>query len=496
MTAAWYREAASGSAADIMRRQIEAYEQLPSEKRSLVDEFEIQRQLHDAVQRTRECPGHARALWADGSRRRGNRGGRGGAAILDADGRASAQAFEARVAALFAKSPWLMVNSGSSATLPCDRAARAAGGRRSHHAGPDVRDHGGAARQARPGAGLRRRRARHVQHRRRADRGDDRADEPARSIDPVADRQPARLGPHLPRSHAAHASSSSRIPRTRWARRCGAPARHALGHQHDELLRLARHQLRRQRRHALRQSRRLGRRGAPAAQLGAKLVTVRRIGERRRTASTSTSAASRTTRSSCSQRIGYNLEPSEIGAAFGLVQLDRLAVEHRGARQPTSARTRFFADYEDWFDAAAADARTAGPAGSPSPHRPRRRAVHPARLQIFLEAQGIQTRTVFTGNILRQPGFADIERRETAGGYPNADRVMRGGMLVACHHGLSADAPRTTCTTRFRVFAATVYGDAHCVQRAAARRPARSGSAATSNTCCATGRSSWTPVRS
>jgi CDP-6-deoxy-D-xylo-4-hexulose-3-dehydrase len=57
-------------------------------------------------------------------------------------------------------------------------------------------------------------------------------------------------------------------------------------------------------------------------------------------------------------------------------------------------------------------------------------------LQIFLEQRGIQTRTVFTGNILRQPGFANIERRESGNGYPNADRVMRGGMLVACHHGL------------------------------------------------------------
>ena len=43
---------------------------------------------------------------------------------------------------------------------------------------------------------------------------------------------------------------------------------------------------------------------------------------------------------------------------------------------------------------------------------------------------------MFTGNILRQPGFKNIECKRAAE-YPNADRVMRGGILFACHHGLS-----------------------------------------------------------
>ncbi|MNN83615.1 DegT/DnrJ/EryC1/StrS aminotransferase family protein [compost metagenome] len=73
-------------------------------------------------------------------------------------------------------------------------------------------------------------------------------------------------------------------------------------------------------------------------------------------------------------------------------------------------------------------------------------------LQIHLETRGIQTRTVFTGNILRQPGFKDIQRREAAEGYANADRVMRGGMLLACHHGLS-QAQIDYVHEQFRAFA-------------------------------------------
>ena len=46
------------------------------------------------------------------------------------------------------------------------------------------------------------------------------------------------------------------------------------------------------------------------------------------------------------------------------------------------------------------------------------------------------TRTVFTGNILRQPGFKNIAHKASASGYAESDKVMRGGMLIACHHGL------------------------------------------------------------
>jgi CDP-6-deoxy-D-xylo-4-hexulose-3-dehydrase len=44
---------------------------------------------------------------------------------------------------------------------------------------------------------------------------------------------------------------------------------------------------------------------------------------------------------------------------------------------------------------------------------------------------------VFTGNILRQPGFKGIAHKASEAGYPESDKVMRGGMLMACHHGLN-----------------------------------------------------------
>ncbi|MBU2531146.1 MAG: DegT/DnrJ/EryC1/StrS family aminotransferase, partial [Alphaproteobacteria bacterium] len=58
-------------------------------------------------------------------------------------------------------------------------------------------------------------------------------------------------------------------------------------------------------------------------------------------------------------------------------------------------------------------------------------------MQIYLEQRNIQTRPVFTGNILRQPAMKGVEMRVADKGYPVSDDVMRGGILLACHHGLN-----------------------------------------------------------
>jgi CDP-6-deoxy-D-xylo-4-hexulose-3-dehydrase len=137
------------------------------------------------------------------------------------------------------------------------------------------------------------------------------------------------------------------------------------------------------------------------------------------------------------ERIGYNLEPSEMGAAFGLVQLDRLDANIAAREENFEAQRAFFAQYEGWF-ILPRQTRATRTGWLAFPLILRDAAPFKRReLQIFLEMAGIQTRTVFTGNILRQPGFRAISRREAAGGYPNADTVMRSGMLLACHHGLT-----------------------------------------------------------
>jgi len=111
-------------------------------------------------------------------------------------------------------------------------------------------------------------------------------------------------------------------------------------------------------------------------------------------------------------RIGYNFEPNEVGAAFGRVQLKRLEQNIDARIANFDAQYKYFKAYENWFTLPRQieDSRTGWLA---FPLIVRDDAPFSRRdLQIFLEQRGVQTRTVFTGNILRQPGFKNITRRE------------------------------------------------------------------------------------
>jgi CDP-6-deoxy-D-xylo-4-hexulose-3-dehydrase len=152
------------------------------------------------------------------------------------------------------------------------------------------------------------------------------------------------------------------------------------------------------------------------------------------------------------EELGYNMEPSEMGAAFGLIQLDKLETNISLREYNFERHLTFFSQYEDWFilPRQLPEART-GWLAFPLTVRPN--APFTRRdLQIWFEQADIQTRVVFTGNILRQPAMAQVRAHVGEGGYPVADAVTRGGILIACHHGLS-DAQIDHIHDRFRDFA-------------------------------------------
>ncbi|MBM3993237.1 MAG: aminotransferase class I/II-fold pyridoxal phosphate-dependent enzyme [Planctomycetes bacterium] len=136
------------------------------------------------------------------------------------------------------------------------------------------------------------------------------------------------------------------------------------------------------------------------------------------------------------EEMGFNYEPSELGAAFGLEQLKRLSANIERRRSNFTFLRSFFSVYEDLF---ILPRETAGVRTGWLAFPLTVRASAPfsrTEMQMFLEAHNIQTRPVFTGNILKQPAFSRIERRELPHGYPEADKVMLGGLLLGCHHGL------------------------------------------------------------
>lgn len=137
------------------------------------------------------------------------------------------------------------------------------------------------------------------------------------------------------------------------------------------------------------------------------------------------------------EEIGYNLEGSEIGAAFGLKQLEFLQKNILTRQQNFQRQTNFFKKYEDLF-ILPQQTNGSNTAWLAYPITIRKDAPFTRKeMQIFLESKNIQTRTIFTGNITKQPAFKDISKRVSKDGYPNTDRIMQNGILLACHNSLT-----------------------------------------------------------
>jgi len=137
------------------------------------------------------------------------------------------------------------------------------------------------------------------------------------------------------------------------------------------------------------------------------------------------------------EEIGYQMEPSEISAAFALVQCQKLSLNIKARQANFKVHCEFLSQYDQFFDLPIQNpnSETAWLAfpmvvKEDSP-------FSRTDLQIFLEKRNIQTRVVFTGNILRQPGYKGITCIGKADDFINADRVMVGGILLALHHGLT-----------------------------------------------------------
>jgi CDP-6-deoxy-D-xylo-4-hexulose-3-dehydrase len=137
--------------------------------------------------------------------------------------------------------------------------------------------------------------------------------------------------------------------------------------------------------------------------------------------------------------IGYNFIPNELEAAFGLTQLDKLSLFRKIRQKNFKTLKTFFKKYEDVL-ILPSELPGADTVWLAFPLTIRDGAPF-SRYEIveYLEKNGIQTRPVFAGNILRQPGFSKIEAKRNKNGYPVADKIMKDSFLIGCHHGMSEE---------------------------------------------------------
>jgi len=133
--------------------------------------------------------------------------------------------------------------------------------------------------------------------------------------------------------------------------------------------------------------------------------------------------------------IGYNLKMTDVQAAIGLAQLDKLP-DFIAARKRNFTRLyEGLKPYEEFLILPTWSGR-ADPSWFALPITIRPGAPFTRHnLVTWLEKRNIETRLLFAGNIVRQPGYRHIEHR-TVGDLPNSDLVLRSTFFVGVYPGL------------------------------------------------------------
>ena len=131
--------------------------------------------------------------------------------------------------------------------------------------------------------------------------------------------------------------------------------------------------------------------------------------------------------------VAYGFIPNEAGAAFGLVQLDKLDEFWRLRDSRFQRHAAFLSKHEDVFVKARLlpDVKTSWIC-YPVQLRPEL-GWSRRDLQVYLEDAGVFTRVIFSGNIARHPMMKGVEYRADPNGYPVADQIMEQGLMLPCH---------------------------------------------------------------
>lgn len=128
---------------------------------------------------------------------------------------------------------------------------------------------------------------------------------------------------------------------------------------------------------------------------------------------------------------GYNLRPTELAGAFGLVQARRLPAWLERRRANHAAWCAALADLVEVFPEAPGTEH----AGFAFPFVVR---GDRAALMAHLEAHGVETRPISGGNLARQPAFERVPGVRAPVPLPVADRVHEQGLFVGNHHAFGA----------------------------------------------------------
>jgi CDP-6-deoxy-D-xylo-4-hexulose-3-dehydrase len=144
-------------------------------------------------------------------------------------------------------------------------------------------------------------------------------------------------------------------------------------------------------------------------------------------------------------KMGYNFLPSEISAAFGLEQIKKL-------NNNISVRTRnfkylksFFSKFQEYVNLPITNLNARTPWLAFPLTIKKNNKFNRRDMQIYFEKNNIQTRTIFTGNILRQPIMKNLKYKSIKNPSLISNYVMENGILLGCHHGMKLNDLKYIC---------------------------------------------------
>ena len=146
-------------------------------------------------------------------------------------------------------------------------------------------------------------------------------------------------------------------------------------------------------------------------------------------------------------RMGYNFLPSEISAAFGLQQIKKLNNNISIRTKNFKYLKNFFSKFQEYVNLPITNLNARTPWLAFPLTIKKNNKFNRRDMQIYFEKNNIQTRTIFTGNILRQPIMENLKYKSIKNSSIISDYVMENGILLGCHHGMKLNELKCICKT-------------------------------------------------
>ena len=143
--------------------------------------------------------------------------------------------------------------------------------------------------------------------------------------------------------------------------------------------------------------------------------------------------------------LAWNFEPSEMGAAFGLEQLKKLPTNWARRQRNFKLYTDFFKQYENLFvlprELPGVNTVWLGFLLTIRPDA----GFERGHMQEYLDSHEVDTRTIWSGNVVRQPMMKNQMCRIAPDGLANADAIMERGVMLPLSHALQDEHVAHVC---------------------------------------------------